>query len=202
MNFAHSLPRPRPVADAAPRPEPLVRDTPLSPATAIRLGDADAFEAFYRDWYPRVVALARAASRRDESFALDVAQEVMLRAARSLPACEGEAPLNAWMSRTTLRVVIDHLRRDTRRARRETFAAGHESAPAAPLQDTHALAEALARELRELPLAEYEALRARLLEGRTLAQTARACDTSVPAVHGRVRRTLDSLRAAAARFIP
>lgn len=63
--------------------------------TRVRGGDAAAFEVLYRAWYGRVAALARAATRRDESFCLDATHDVMVRMAERLPVLADERALSA-----------------------------------------------------------------------------------------------------------
>lgn len=167
---------------------------------AIHAGDARAFEALYRAWYPRVVGLAIAASGRDESFALDVAQDTMLRVASGLPVLSSRAALAAWMHRTTLRVVIDRLRAARRRERREREASRPEAAGAGP--DAGSTVRVLEHLLADLPLSDFEALRARVIEDRTLNQTGLAMGVSGDAAHGRVRRAMEGLRTAVSRMLP
>ncbi len=167
---------------------------------AIRAGDAGAFEALYRGWYARVVGLALAASGRDESFALDIAQDTMLRVASGLPVLTSRAALAAWMHRTTLRVVIDRLRAARRRDARERAASRPETAPGEA--DAVRTLRGLERVLADLPLSDYEALRARVIEGRTLDQTGLAAGVSGDAAHGRVRRAVEGLRTAVSRMLP
>lgn len=167
---------------------------------AIHAGDSRAFEALYRAWYPRVVGLAIAASGRDESFALDVAQDTMLRVASGLPVLSSRAALAAWMHRTTLRVVIDRLRAARRREYRERAASRAEAVGTGPGAGRTVLG--LERLLADLPLSDYEALRARVIEGRTLNQTGLAAGVSNDAAHGRVRRAMEGLRTALSRILP
>ncbi|MFZ2875255.1 MAG: sigma-70 family RNA polymerase sigma factor [Phycisphaerales bacterium] len=167
---------------------------------AIHAGDARAFEALYRAWYPRIVGLAIAASGRDESFALDVAQDTMLRVASGLPVLPSRAALASWMHRTTLRVVIDRLRAARRRECRERAASRPEAARAELGSDRTVLG--LGRLLADLPLSDYEALRARVIEDRTLNQTGVASGVSGDAAHGRVRRAMEGLRTAFSRLLP
>ncbi len=51
---------------------------------AIANGDEVAFGAFYDAWFDAALALTRAVSHRDEAFALDVVQDVMLKVVQKL----------------------------------------------------------------------------------------------------------------------
>lgn len=163
---------------------------------AIAAGDADAFERLYRAWFPRAVALVRAATGRDEAFALDVAQDAMLRAARRLPVLADDAALSAWMTRTTLSIAIDALRAEARRHLRER-ASGPPRAPAAPTE-----AEWLREAMGSLGQLDYELVRAKLAQARTMREAALAVRVGEPAAQGRVRRALERLRRLAGEIVP
>ncbi|MDX2131027.1 MAG: sigma factor [Planctomycetota bacterium] len=179
--------------------------TPHDPAVVrmlterIRAGDADAFERVYRAWYARVVGLARACTRRDESFCLDIAQDVMLRAARSIPVLPDERALGAWFGRCTLSACVDALRRDARRARRERAAAmpggTHAAAPAGDHDD----GEWLRRWCGGLDMTDFDLLHAAVVRGATLREAGLASGVSEGAATGRVRRAMARLRDAARR---
>jgi len=191
---AMSTPHPGPIA-AAPRTE-----EPLDVArlcARIRNGDADAFEAFYRSWFAGVLSMARTTTRRDEAFCLDVVQEVMMRAARALPPLSSPGELGAWMTRCTLSVCVDQIRRETRRARREAaaprLAREHDEHRATSAEDVAWLEGAL----RNLGPIDFELVMARLAKGVSLREAGKALGMSEDAAHGRVRRAVQSLRNAA-----
>ncbi|MBI1190999.1 MAG: sigma-70 family RNA polymerase sigma factor [Tepidisphaera sp.] len=168
-------------------------------------GDAVAFEMLYRLWFPRVLTLTMAATGRDESFCLDVTQETMLRAAKSIPVLNSDAALGAWFARVSLRIAIDLMKSDTRRRRRErqtlaTSASAHITPePVAESLDHAAWLRAV---LPTLPLHDYELLIQRLAADRTLAQAGRSLSTSPHAAHGRLRRLLARLRDLANGVVP
>lgn len=189
-----STPLPGPIA-AAPRPEVSLDVARL--CARIRAGDADAFESFYRSWFAGVLSMAKATTRRDESFCLDVVQDVMLRAARGLPPLTSPGELGAWMTRCTLSVCVDQIRRETRRARREAAAPRHSDARR---ETRGASAEDIAwlgRELKKLGTIDFELVMARLGKGVSLREAGKALGISEDAAHGRVRRAVQSLRNAA-----
>lgn len=168
-----------------------------------RDGDPDAFETLYRAWFPRVYALARASTRRDEAFCLDAAQDVMLRAARGLPVLADDAALAAWMTRTTMSVCIDLIRRDSRRASRDAAPRpGATSSPTHLTPATHPDDLAwLARAVGQLPTGDYELLIARIARELSLRESGLATGLTEDAAHGRIRRTLLRLREAAERMM-
>ncbi len=168
--------------------------------TRVRSGDAAAFEVLYRAWYGRVGNLARAATRRDESFCLDATHDVMVRVAERLPVLPDERALSAWMCRCTLSVCMDALRRESRRARREASAArgevaSHDGEPAIS-------AAQVAVMMNSLNLGDYDLVMTRLAHDLTLRQAGLAAGVSADAAHGRIRRSLDSLRRIAGSLLP
>jgi RNA polymerase sigma-70 factor (ECF subfamily) len=173
---------------------------PSYPLTGrIARGDEAAFAAFYETWFERLLAFARAATRRDEAFCLDAVQDCMLRVVQRLPALPSEEAVAAWLARALLRVAVDRLRAEARRARRED-AAAQAASPAA--DDSLLAAEErawLRARLDELPERDRALLRARFGEGMTLAAAGAACGVTGDAAHGRIRRLLQKLEAAAKR---
>ncbi len=160
----------------------------------VRAGDADAFEALYRAWHPRVLALARACSGRDEAFCLDVTQEVMLRLATRVPSLADGRALGAWLARATVRASVDALRRESRRTRRERAAAGREG-----VEEREGAVDGawLRAQVRLLGATDFDVLHAHLVQRATLREAGLAAGVSEGAATGRVRRVLAKLRAAA-----
>lgn len=180
---------------------PTEREPETWPLTAgVARGDEVALGRFYDLWFGRVLSTARAVTRRDESFCLDVVQDAMLRVARRMPRLPNEPAVRAWMARTVTRVAVDRLRAETRRRVREQQAASAEQdgradglATAAEQERFAWLQDALAR----LPERDRALLQARFGEGATLAAAGAAVGTTGHAAHGRIRRLLAALRRAA-----
>ncbi len=165
---------------------------------AVAQGDVAAFETLYRQWFPRVLALSMAATGRDESFCLDVTQETMLKAAKSIPILDAEPQLVAWFSKVALRLALDSMKADARRRRRE-----QNIVPAASRPDSPDPRLAWLREhLHTFPLHDYELLMQRLAGGATLAAAGRSVGFSADVAHGRVRRALARLRALTRDVMP
>lgn len=185
---------------AAARPA----DSPPDPADLTRRiakGDEDAFSEFYDHWFARALAITRRITRRDESTCLDIVQVVMLRAARTLPPLADEASLTRWMTRALHRAAIDRFRAEARADRRDRHAA-RSRPPNAPSDatDPHEREEQIAwlrDELEAIPQPDRLALLARFSQSRTLAGVGSMLGLSGPAAHGRIRRTLERLRAKA-----
>jgi RNA polymerase sigma factor (sigma-70 family) len=158
---------------------------------AVARGDAAAFETLYRAWFDRVYSIARGLTRRDEAFCLDVAQEVMVRAAAKLPALDTHRALGGWMVRATMSVSVDLLRRESRRRRREAAARPQVSEGWAPGPEEIAW---LARSMQRVSEEEQRLLVQRFIHGRTLKESGAAAGIGEQAAHGRVRRVLERLR--------
>ena len=167
----------------------------------IAAGDPAAFAAFYEQWFDAAFVLARTASRRDESFCLDVVQDVMLRVSDRVPPLASDAAVGAWMSRAVYTSVLDRLRGERRRQRREQAVA----AAAADAQDLPADGVALADErhgwllqkLAALPPADRALVLARFGSEASVAAVGREFGWTDDGAHGRLRRVLAKLRRAA-----
>lgn len=152
-------------------------------------GDRDAVAAFYEQWFDFVYRQARRASGRDDSFAMDIVQEVMVRAARSMPAIDDHAGVERWLTRVACNTVVDHQRSERRRSRRE----GHSLGP----QPSQADADAMAwvhEQLRCLGHDEAWHIRLRFASGMKFRSIAELFGTSSDAARGRLRATIGTLR--------
>lgn len=179
---------------------------PTAPLTAaIAAGDDEAFGAFYDAWFDAAFALARTVCRRDESFCLDVVQDVMLKVVRRMPALSTEAAVSAWMTRTVWSSAVDRLRRERRALRRETQAAVDrgtvdERDPLRLAQGREEIAWLHGR-LAEMPAGDRQLVEARFLTGGSVTAAGRSLGLGADAAHGRLRRVVDRLRQAARDWI-
>jgi RNA polymerase sigma-70 factor (ECF subfamily) len=160
----------------------------------IARGDPAALDEFYRAWFDRVFLLARSLTGRDESFCLDVVQEVMIRVARSIKAMPAQADLERWMMRVVHTSALDQLRRDSRRSARER--ARDATEPQDPAADPSEQIAWVRERLAELPPEEGWLVWLRFARGKTLAAAGAASGIGVQTAHGRIRRTLQKLRRA------
>lgn len=172
-------------------------------ARRIAAGDEVAFTAFYHAWFPPTLALAKAISRRDEAFALDVVQDVMMAVVHKLPALRDEPAVRAWMTRTVANAVTDRLRAETARQRRERRVGGERERlggePWLQLVAEERGAWLLAS-LEALPAMDRQLLAARFGTSTTVAAAAATLGLSEDAAHGRLRRALGRLRRHAAEW--
>lgn len=186
--------------------EPRVANAPDSAALSARIarGDEAAFAAFYEHWCAPTLMLARAASRRDESYCLDVVHDVMLVVAKKLPALATEAAVGAWLGRTVLRAVSDRRRAEQRRQHRERAVA--DLAPDDDHEPWHGMVASeqrhwLGERLRELPETDRALVLARFCDAGAVASAAQDLGLGVDAAYGRLRRALLKLRRSAAEWL-
>ena len=182
---------------------PLAGDV-LALTTAIHRGDTAAFAVFYEAWFDRIYALARALTRRDEAFCLDVVQDTMLRVVRALRPMPDGIALERWLKKVVHSTALDGLRRDVRRARREqktAVDAGNAALGTAPSAlDLEERMSWLAGELATLSRNDRALLEQRFVQGHTLEASGAALGLSGHAAHGRVRRLIEQLRNSARRI--
>jgi RNA polymerase sigma factor (sigma-70 family) len=157
---------------------------------AVSRGDRAALAEFYERWFDPCYAMARSLTRRDESYCLDVVQEVMMRVIKGLKPLESEGQLRGWMTRAVHSTVVDMLRRETRRARREEEPRP-KSGTAAPLEEQLAWVNA---RLAELPGGDGALLALRVAQDRTLDAAGASEGISGDAAHGRIRRAMGKLK--------
>ena len=158
----------------------------------IARGDRGALAELYEAWFDACYVEARRLTRRDEAFCLDVVQETMMRAIRSMRPLATPEHLHAWMRRGVHSAAIDLLRSESRRVRREGRRAATEtdSSPGPLEEQLRLVREALAR----LPAEDAGLLGLRIARDRTLEATGLAAGISADAAHGRIRRALNRLR--------
>ncbi len=177
--------------DSAPMHDRTADDLARSWSSGINRGEPAALAALYQAWFDRLVTTVQVRTRRDESFALDVVQDVMLKVADSLPPLQSSAELERWMVRVCLTTAIDHLRSGQRRAAREIRSqdrSGNE------MEITQTQLQELEHALDQLGECQRELLVSRFFRGSTLKQVGAEIGTTPDAAHGRIRRALQSLR--------
>jgi len=188
----------------------LVKDVPPDERAArltraVARGDRGACEELCRGWFDRVFRMARAATKRDESFCLDVVQDVMMRVVKGMKPLRGERELKAWMGKVTISCAIDRLRKEQRRARLEREVVGAAHYPTAVDVADGTLAERiewLRGEMERMRPEDRALVELRFGHGRTLAEAGEAARVSGDAVHGRLRRVLRMLVKSATEMLP
>jgi len=167
-------------------------------------GDTAAFEQIILRYETRVMTMAaRFLGAKDD--ALDVAQEVFLRAFKYLHRLDLQKPMEPWLMRITVNVCRDAARK--RQRRRDTFVdiEGPERIDQAPdPYDGLALKRErllLQRALDTLPEKERLAIVLRDVEGLSTAEVASILQSSETTVRSQVSRGRLRLKAAIDRLI-
>ena len=76
------------------------------------------FEAFFREYFPRLVAVARPLTR-DSALAEDVAQETLSKLHARAYSLDFSEPIWPWLKTVAMRLAIDQFRRDDRESSTE-----------------------------------------------------------------------------------
>ena len=166
----------------------------------IRNGDTDDFAEIVRRHQLRVFAILHR-YERDAQKVEDLAQEAFVKAWRALEQFDGRAPFEHWISRITVRVALDHLRKEKRR-RNEI---GLPELGGDVLDwlrnddeknelDSRSAAEVLALAMRELSPADQVVITMQELEGRSVKEIAAATGSSGVAVRVRALRARAKLK--------
>lgn len=156
-------------------------------------GDPAAVAAFYRRHFDDLYRLAKQATRRDESFCLDVVQDATLRIVRTVRPVAGDGPFRAWLRVVVQTTAYDLLRAERRRRAREAAP----PPPHRPAYDAEQAAWVRAQ------VAALDPHLARLIDLRydrrwTLRRIAEHLGLSIGTVDGQLRRTLADLQRRAA----
>lgn len=170
--------------------ETIVKSPPFF--ALLQSGSTEAFEALVREWYPSVYRTGRAFCHNNED-ALDVAQEVFLRAYLNIHSIHRLSSVGSWLNRITVTTALMKLRQRRRQDRIET-ALTQAQLSLAPRSINHlervgSLAElkkGILSALRDLP-DEYAAVcMLRLCYGYSTGETALALDISPETVKSRL----------------
>lgn len=130
-------------------------------------GDLGAYSELFEANHRRVLNLGLRMLRNEES-ALDVAQEVFMRAYEELPNWRGEARFSTWLYRTALNVCYERIRAEEkqRRIRDRSTESGSAPSPEVHISSSE-VRSAIDRAIKTLPsrqqtifvLKQYEELR-------------------------------------------
>lgn len=168
-------------------------------------GDARAFEALVKRYQRNVVALA-CRHGIDQSEALDVAQEVFIRAYRFLPSFRGDSRFYTWLYRIAVNVAKQYQLSGKRRTRHQevTLDEAELAEMATWLRElnnpeTQLLAEEIYRAVRTALDALSEELRTvlslREFEGLSYSDIAKVMHCPVGTVRSRIFRARENMNA-------
>jgi RNA polymerase sigma-70 factor (ECF subfamily) len=166
----------------------------------IRSGAMDDFEEIIRRHKSLVFGILYR-YERDTQKMEDLAQEVFVKVWRALGQFDGRAPFAHWLSRITVRVALDHLRREKRRKNEvglpelgddalEWLRAGDEDARI----EARDAAELLDTAMRQLSPTDRVILTMLEIEGRKVDDICRRMELSAVAVRVRAFRARSKLK--------
>lgn len=159
-------------------------------AMRARSGDMAAFSTLVLRHQKRLYRFLLRLTRSPDD-ALDLTQDTFLRAHRHLGQWRPDALFTTWLFRIARNAAFDWLRRDKRRAARETDAACDMPDPAAGPErsvETQQLYRQLEAALARLPPAHREVLLLREIEAMSYEEIAQVLDIGVGTVKSRIAR--------------
>lgn len=172
----------------------------LELARQARSGRRDAFEALVRSHHVRVLRLCLSLLS-DRSKAEDAAQEIFIKAYKSLDRFQGASSFSTWLHRIAVNHCLDVLKKDSRRKtvsleeliEREGDTIQRLLRPPADLTASLEAADLAGRILSLLPSDYRLLLILRETQGLSYQELAETLDCSVDAVKGRLRRAREGL---------
>ena len=167
-----------------------------------RAGDTDAFREIVERHSRRLFKTAYRLTG-NEAHADDVVQETLLRAYRNLHRFDARSQLGTWLYRITVNCSMDLMRKESRRAAKETTEdkvelASLEASEPRPdrIAESSEMGRAVARVLRGLSPTERAAFVMRHFEGYSSVEIGRILGIRSGATRNAVFRAVRKLRAA------
>ena len=169
---------------------------------AAAAGDREAFDELVRRYEGLIVGLARSLTAGTVD-AEDIAQEVFVRAWRSLPGFRGESTFRTWLHRIAINVVRSHQGKFARLRRLFQAPAADRSADidaveAAPnrrdLESELLLRDGIDKALASLPLELRRAVVLRDVQGLDYKEIAEVLDVPIGTVESRIFRGRQRLK--------
>ncbi|HMO25572.1 MAG TPA: RNA polymerase sigma factor [Tepidisphaeraceae bacterium] len=157
---------------------------------AMSRGDRAAVEAFYRRYFDWMYRVAGSATRRDESFCLDIVHDAVIRVVRVVRPMQTQAHFENWLRLVVRTCALDRLRADARRTKREATRVPTMTHAEPALDQADVLTAALARLDPEI----VRLIELRYAHGLTLARMALLLNTTTGAIDGRLRRAIALIR--------
>lgn len=169
----------------------------------LRDGDAQAFEAIFRQWYEAVV---RSANRvlRDVGVAEELSQDVFLELWRRRDALAPDSSVAGYLMQAVRNRALNHLRHLAVQRKSAVFveALSEPAEQADALAQATELEQALVRAIAELPPRTREVFVMSRERGMRYSEIAEALGVSVKAVEANMSRALRILRDQLASFLP
>ena len=158
-------------------------------------GDASAIATFYERFFDSMVLNARRLTGADESTCLDIVQDAMLKAVRSIKPIDCPRELAQWNRLLVRSVAYDYLRSESRRRKREQVYAGeHQNRRATALVELEARLAWLQEQIIQMDAKAARMIRLRFRFGWTLQRIGQVMGLRTGAVDGRIRRAVEKLK--------
>lgn len=149
----------------------------------------DAFERFFLDEHPKLVALGLAWTG-DPDAARDLAQEAMVRTYASWDRVSGLDIPGAWVRRVMINLLIDR-----GRSNRRTVSMLHRLRPSSPVETPDTNDDAWWQAVRALPDRERAAVTLHYVDDLPIAEVASILDIAPGTVKASLSHARDKLRA-------
>jgi RNA polymerase sigma-70 factor, ECF subfamily len=177
-------------------------DQDAADAARVVAGDLSAFEGIVRRWQHRLVNLGWRFCRH-RAMAEDMAQEVFLKAFRSLASFRGESAFSTWLISIAVNTYRSRLRAEGQPllSLDPTRIFAGERGPLHDLED-HQRAEAVRRAVLTLPERYRDAIVAYYFEEKDLAEAARVLGVAEGTLKARLHRARELLRRRCASLGP
>lgn len=156
---------------------------------AARRGKVDAYNALITRWEKRIFNYLRRLTGRDED-AMDLAQDVFLKAWQSLPRLDDASRFSPWLYRIAHNEAISHVRRRRPETDLDKLPLPAHSLRMAPVEVSLAVEAALARLTPE----QREAVILKIYEGFKFDEMAEILNCPASTLKSRVYTALDELK--------
>jgi len=176
-------------------------------ARAMLAGDESAFDAYFREYAPRVYRFVLPRLAGDKSQAEEICQEVLARSMQKIDGWRGEASLFTWLCQMARNEITDHWRRQRRQGQFEMLiedepgvAAALESIEGAVAdrpdqqQSRSELLRLVQVALDRLPSNYGQALELKYIDGESVQDIARRFDQTTIATQSLLARARSAFR--------
>jgi RNA polymerase sigma factor (sigma-70 family) len=155
-------------------------------------GDDHAFEIYFNQFFQLMVAEARRISGRDEATCLDIVQNAMIKATRSMPRLNDEQHAIAW-TRVLIRcTTLDWLKIKANRLPATIKECEPETSDDSDAIDTRARILWVEEQLKQCPPQTRSMIALRYRLGWSLERIARRFGLKTGTVVGRIRRAIEN----------
>lgn len=160
-------------------------------------GDKNAFASYYNCYFETMYRQVQFLSGKDEATCLDIVQDAMLKAIRSMKIIESQSKLTAWSNTVAKSATYDWFRKQKQQTTSldgSIVVASHDSTEE---DENTARMLWIEQQLDELPAELKQILAWRYRLGWSLKKIGKKLGLKTGAVDGRIRRAIQQLRSKA-----